>query len=76
MARRIILCGASSVGKTTLAMDWCDKHKDFHHIHEVARDVMKQHSITREDMVESLKSEDKQVFPKTAAAQPGRTEQS
>ena len=60
--RRIILSGASSVGKTTLANDWIEKHTEYAHISEVARDVMKQHSLTREDLIESLKTTDKATF--------------
>ena len=58
---RIVLCGASSVGKTTLANDWCRKHKKFQHIQEVARDVMKRDNLTREHLERSLQT-DKQVF--------------
>lgn len=47
----IILSGASSVGKSTLAKDWCEKHKEYHHIEEVARDIMKEKSITRSDLM-------------------------
>ena len=50
------------MGKTTLANDWCQKHKDFEHLQEVARDVMNQHAITREDMKASLTTIDKVVF--------------
>ena len=62
MAKKIILCGASSVGKTTLANDWCSKYKCFVHIQEVARDVMREHSITRDDMVASLQTAEKKLF--------------
>ncbi len=65
MGLGIILCGASSVGKTTLANDWGQKHagKDsVLYIQEVARDVMKQHSLTREGLKESLKTADKVDF--------------
>ena len=58
---RIILCGASSVGKTTVATQWCKKHKEYYHIQEVARDVMKEHNLTREDMEKSLKGDPKKV---------------
>lgn len=50
MANRIILCGASSVGKTTRATQWCKEHKQYYHIQEVARDVMRKHNLTLEDM--------------------------
>lgn len=59
---RIILSGASSVGKTTLAKDWLESHKEFTHITEVARDVMKKHLLTREDLLTSLKTSDKTTF--------------
>ena len=62
MACRIILCGASSVGKTTLAKDWIERHSEYAHIHEVARDVMKQHSLSRDDIIESLKTTEKTTF--------------
>lgn len=62
MADRIILSGASSVGKTTVANDWCSKHKHFVHIQEVARDVMNECSMTREDLEASLSTKEKQVF--------------
>ena len=62
MACRIVLCGASSVGKTTTANDWLRKHPEYKHIEEVARDVMREHSITREDMKASLETKDKTLF--------------
>ena len=46
----IILSGASSVGKSTLANDWCREHTEYHHIQEIARDIMKKRSITRADL--------------------------
>ena len=62
MSQKIILCGASSVGKTTLAQEWCNKHRNFHHIQEIARDIMKEKSITREDLEISLGTKKKEVF--------------
>lgn len=62
MARRIVLCGASSVGKTTLAADWCREHKGYYHIKEVARDVMKKLSISTDELVSSLKKENMKIF--------------
>ena len=63
MASRIILCGASSVGKTTVATQWCEAHKEYYHIQEVARDVMKENNLTRVDMEKSLKDDpNKTVF--------------
>ena len=62
MSQKIILCGASSVGKTTLAQEWCKKHRHFHHIQEIARDIMKEKSITREDLEISLRTKKKEVF--------------
>ena len=64
MADKIILSGASSVGKTTVANDWCLKHKTFVHIQEVARDVMREGSITRDDLEASLRTNEKLVFLK------------
>ena len=61
MPTRILLCGASSVGKTTLATDWCSRHPNFKHIQEVARTIMEKRSITREDLTSSL-SGDKKLF--------------
>ena len=58
----IILCGASSVGKSTLAEDWCRQHAEYHHIFEVARDIMKERSITRSDLESYLRSEKKEQF--------------
>ena len=62
MACRIILSGASSVGKTTLAKNWIERHKEYAHIQEVARDVMRQHSLSRDDIIESLKTTEKTTF--------------
>ena len=59
---RIVLCGASSVGKTTLATDWTERHSEYAHISEVARDVMKQHSLKTKDLIESLKTSEKATF--------------
>ncbi len=61
---KIILCGASSVGKTTLANDWIVKHKQYSHISEVARDVMRTHSLTREHLIASLETPTKDIFLK------------
>lgn len=58
----IILTGASSVGKSTLAGDWCKKHTEYHHVREVAREIMKDQSITRADLKEFLASENKVKF--------------
>ena len=62
MACRIVLSGASSVGKTTLATDWTERHSEYAHISEVARDVMKQHSLKTKDLIESLKTPEKATF--------------
>ena len=62
MACCVILCGASSVGKTTLATEWCKKNPEFHHIKEVARDVMNENSITRLDLEKSLKTDGKEFL--------------
>lgn len=62
MAFGIILCGASSIGKTTTAKDWVRRHPEYSHIEEVARSVMAQHSITREDMKQSLETKEKTTF--------------
>ncbi len=60
--KNIVLCGASSVGKTTVAKDWIDKHREYSHITEVARDVMRKHSLTREHLLTSLKTPTKDIF--------------
>ena len=59
---RIVLSGASSVGKTTLATDWIKRHREYAHISEVARDVMKEHNLTRDDLIESLETPEKATF--------------
>ena len=58
---RIILSGASSAGKTTLANDFLKKHGSFVHIDELAREIMKEQKIDNEDLRRSLQS-DKQLF--------------
>lgn len=58
----IVLSGASSVGKSTLAGDWCRKHTEYHRLREVARDIMKDRSITRDDLWDFLASQGKQKF--------------
>lgn len=60
--KNIVLCGASSVGKTTVAKDWINKHTEYSHITEVARDVMRYLSLTRDHLIESLKTPTKDVF--------------
>ena len=62
MAGWIVLCGASSVGKTTLAEDWLRKHEEYAYLEEVARGVMEKNSIMREDVDESLKTQEKEVL--------------
>ena len=61
MPTKIILCGASSVGKTTLANDWCLRYPHFKHIQEVARCIMEKRCISRQDLEVSL-SGDKKLF--------------
>ena len=58
----IVLCGASSVGKSTLAQKWCSKHPDYYHIEEIARDIMKEKSISRDDLKASLSTVEKSLF--------------
>ncbi|KAI6654778.1 Regulator of nonsense transcripts 1 [Oopsacas minuta] len=53
---RIILCGANSVGKTTLAQDWCSMNKNYQICCKVRRDVMVEHKISSEDIHNSLRS--------------------
>lgn len=58
----MILCGASSVGKSTLAQLWCHKHPEYNHIREIARDIMNKNSIDRRHLEQSLSSKHKTVF--------------
>ncbi len=58
----IVLSGASSVGKTTLANDWCEQHSEYHHVKEVAREILRSKSISRDELMSFLDSEDKQKF--------------
>lgn len=46
----IVLSGASSTGKTMLVCDWCKKHPEYHCIHEVARDIMKEKNMSRPEL--------------------------
>ena len=62
MACWIVLCGASSVGKTTLAEDWLKKHGDYAYLEEVARGVMERSSIMRKDVDASLETDAKEVL--------------
>ena len=62
MACWIVLCGASSTGKTTLAEDWLNKHGEYAYLEEVARGVMEKNSIMREDVDASLETEAKEVL--------------
>lgn len=62
MACWIVLCGASSVGKTTLAEDWLKKHGEYDYLKEVARGVMEEHSIMRKDVDASLETKAKEVL--------------
>ena len=63
MACWVVLCGASSVGKTTLAEDWLKKHGgEYEYLEEVARGVMEKHNIMRRDVDASLETEEKRVL--------------
>ena len=62
MAHWIVICGASSTGKTTLAEDWLKKHREYAYLEEVARGVMDKNSIMREDVDASLETEAKEVL--------------
>ena len=61
MACGIILCGASSIGKSTLAQEWFQKHSEYVRIEEVARDIMRSSNLTRDDLIASIQT-DKRVF--------------
>ena len=50
------------MGKSTLANDWCEIHTEYHHVQEVARDIMKERSITRSHLKAFLASESKAEF--------------
>lgn len=58
----IVLSGASSVGKTTLADDWCQKHVEYHHIKEIAREIMRKNSISRADLKSFIEKNKKKFF--------------
>ena len=62
MDRSIILCGATSAGKRKIANALSNNRKGFKPIINIARNVMTKDSITREDILESLKTEKKEKF--------------
>jgi len=62
MDRSIILCGATSAGKRKVANVLSNNHKGFKPIINIARNIMTKDSITREDILESLKTEKKEKF--------------
>lgn len=55
--RIIILSGASSVGKTTFSNDWCKQHPEYRQVQEIARQIMKDKSLTRADLKSFLTSD-------------------
>ena len=59
--RRVILCGASSVGKTTLVNHILTRCPHFHQIGEVARTVMAELQINQKMLIESLET-DRKLF--------------
>lgn len=59
---RIILCGGKSVGKTTLAKDWCSMNKKYQLVADVRKYVMQEHRITPDDIFKSLSTRDKTLF--------------
>ena len=59
---RIILCGASAVGKTTLARDWCYKNREYELIGDVRKDVVRTQGIDQYDLERSLSSHQKKLF--------------
>ena len=56
---KIIICGASSVGKTTLVDDWCSKNKQYRYIRNTAKDVLRRQKLTQNDLLRSLSSRGK-----------------
>ena len=59
---RIILCGASSVGKTTLARDWCSKNREYDLIGDVRMEVLRKQGISHNDLNRSLSTHQKECF--------------
>ena len=59
---RIILCGGKSVGKTTLAKDWCSINNKYQVVADVRNDVMEKHEITPDCISKSLSTRDKTRF--------------
>lgn len=59
--RRVVLCGASSVGKTTLAKQLMTVCPNLQHVDEVARAVLAERGVTQRMLVDSLAG-DKQLF--------------
>ena len=53
----IILSGASSVGKTTFSNDWCKQHPEYRQVKEIARQIMRDKSLTRADLKSFLSSD-------------------
>ena len=46
----IILCGAGSIGKFTLAQEWSKKHVKYTRIEEVTRNIVKSSNLPRDDL--------------------------
>ena len=59
---RIILCGGKSVGKTTLAKDWCSMNKKYQLVADVRNYAMQENTITPDDIFQSLSTRDKTLF--------------
>ena len=47
----VVLSGASSIGKTTLAKNWCERHPEFCRIDEVARVILSEKGISRRELL-------------------------
>ena len=61
---RIILCGARTIGKTTLCDDWCKENQGYGRIdgNDVTSHVMDELDISRDDVNQSLGTGDKELY--------------
>ena len=61
---RIILCGARTIGKTTLCEDWCEENQGYGRIdgNDVTSHVMDELDISRDDVTQSMGTSEKELF--------------